>query len=73
MLGVKHLSDENKMIVRCTKSRFGQEFRYEVDFWPNTGVINELTPIKGNYLSEDDQERGRAMVADRTGDDNGDG
>jgi hypothetical protein len=62
VLGVKHLSDENKMIVRCTKSRFGQEFRYEIDFFPNIGTIRELTPIKGSYLSDDDQDESRELI-----------
>lgn len=72
VLGVKHLSDENRMIVRCTKSRFGQEFRYEIDFFPNTGLIRELTPLKGSYLSDESEDE-RTPVSNRTGvDDNGD-
>jgi DnaB-like helicase C terminal domain len=71
VLGVKHLSDENRMIVRCTKSRFGQEFRYEIDFWPNTGLIRELTPIKGSYLTDDDPDEARELITHSGGDDNG--
>lgn len=55
ILGVKHLSDENKMICRCTKSRFGQShFRYEIGLHANTGAIRELTPIKGSYFNGGD-------------------
>jgi hypothetical protein len=53
------------MIVRCTKSRFGQEFRYEIDFFPNTGLIRESTPIKGNYYNGSDdpnQDDVRQMI-----------
>lgn len=57
VLGVKHLSDENRMICRCTKSRFGQSnFRYEIALYANTGVIRELTPLRGNYLNGHDEE-----------------
>lgn len=54
VLGVKHISDENKMICRCTKSRFGQEFRYEIDLYANTGVIRERTPLAGSYFNGSD-------------------
>lgn len=56
VLGVKHISDENKMICRCTKSRFGQEFRYEIDLYANTGVIRERTPLAGNYFNGKDAD-----------------
>ena len=49
VLGVKHISEENHMICRGTKSRFGQNFRYELALFANTGVIKQKTPIKGNY------------------------
>lgn len=51
VLGVKHLSDENRMICRCTKSRFGQSFRFELDFYANTGVVRSTTPITGSYYN----------------------
>lgn len=66
VLGVKHISDENRMICRCTKSRFGQEFRYEIDLYANTGVVRERTPLSGNYFNghEDvDEEELREVVA----------
>lgn len=67
VLGVKHISDENKMICRCTKSRNGQTFRYELAFFANTGLIKELTPLRGNYLNGKDpsqeEEEVRQMVA----------
>jgi len=57
ILGVKHLSDEHKMICRCTKSRFGQShFRYEIALHANTGAIQELTPLKGNYFNGRDDD-----------------
>jgi hypothetical protein len=69
VLGVKHLSDENRMICRCSKSRFGQEFRYEIQLYPNTGVVRELTPLAGNYYNgtdEPDEEELREMVGTAT-------
>lgn len=66
VLGVKHLSDESRMICRCTKSRFGQEFRYEIGLHANTGAIRELTPLEGNYFNgkgDMDEEELRDMVA----------
>lgn len=54
VLGVKHLSNEHRMICRCTKSRFGQEFRYEIGLHANTGAMKELTPLDGNYWNGKD-------------------
>lgn len=60
VLGVKHMSDENRMLCRCTKSRFGQEFRYDLALFPNTGTMRELTPLKGNYYRNDDNDEAEA-------------
>lgn len=51
ILGVKHVSDENRMICRGTKSRFGEDFRYEARFFANTGVFKTTTPLKGDYYN----------------------
>jgi hypothetical protein len=57
VLGVKHLSDEHRMICRCSKSRFGaSHFRYEIGLHANTGVIKELTPVKGSYFNGTDED-----------------
>lgn len=57
VIGVKHMSEDNTMKCRCTKSRFGQDgFRYDLRIFPNTGFIRELTPIKGDYYNGADEE-----------------
>lgn len=61
VLGVKHISEENRMICRCTKSRFGQEFRYEMKLLPNTGVYDVLTPLSGNYFNGKDDDFDREL------------
>lgn len=57
VLGVKHVSDEHRMICKCSKSRFGQNhFRYEIALHANTGAIKELTPLQGNYFNGRDDD-----------------
>jgi len=56
VLGVKHVSEENHMICRGTKSRFGQNFRYELGFFANTGVIKQKTALKGSYWNGHDED-----------------
>lgn len=56
VIGVKHISEDNRMIVRSSKSRFGEGFRYEVKFYANTGVIKELTPVVGSYFNGKDHD-----------------
>lgn len=66
ILGLKHVSDENRMICRGTKSRFGADnFRYEMKFYANTGVMRVLTPLAGNYFNgsdDPDEDDVRNMV-----------
>lgn len=56
VIGVKNVSDESRMILRCTKSRFGKDFRFDMKFLPNTGYFEDLTPIEGNYTNGADNE-----------------
>lgn len=56
VLGIKHLSEENLLKVRSSKSRFGAGFRYDLAFYANTGVIKELTPLIGSYYNGRDEE-----------------
>lgn len=51
VVGVKHIEDENRLLLRCTKNRFGGNFRVECKFHPNIGIIEDLTPIRGNYIN----------------------
>jgi hypothetical protein len=71
VIGVKHISDEHRLIVRCTKSRFGSDFRFECSFFPNVGIMKELSEPSGNYYNghdEDmDDEELKQMIDEATG------
>jgi replicative DNA helicase len=56
VLGVKHMSEEDRLVVRCTKARWGQEFRFDMRFKPNTGYLRDITPLDSNYFSTDKDE-----------------
>jgi hypothetical protein len=62
VIGVKHLEDEDTMILRCTKSRFGRDFRFEMKFRPNTGAMYELTEPKGSYYNGKDENADEAEL-----------
>jgi len=51
VIGVKYFSEERKLILRCTKSRFGDDFRVDVRFHPNIGIMEDITPIRGSYFN----------------------
>jgi hypothetical protein len=53
--GIQHMSDENIMRCKCSKSRFGQDFRFDLRFYPNTGVMKPVTPLGGNYFNGSDE------------------
>jgi replicative DNA helicase len=56
VIGVRNFSDENLMKVNCSKNRFGNNFRFEISFWPNIGKMVEVTkphnPYKNGYDPE---------------------
>lgn len=56
VIGVRHISDERRLIVRCSKSRFGQAFRYEVFFDANTGATKYEDAPRFVYEDSDEDE-----------------
>lgn len=55
VIGVKHVAEEHRLLVRCSKSRFSNgDFAFECKFLPNTGKIEELTQPTGNYYNGHD-------------------
>jgi replicative DNA helicase len=69
VIGVKNKSDENLLLCRCSKSRFGADFRFESQFYPNTGVLRELTQPEGSYYNgsdDPDEDELREIVGNAT-------
>lgn len=64
VVGVKYFSDERKLILRCSKSRFGEDFRVDVTFHPNIGIMEDITPIRGDYFNGRDDAFGDQDLAD---------
>lgn len=56
VLGVQHMSEEKLLIVRSNKSRFGESFRFQARFLPNTGYFEVLTPLVVSSSSSGDDE-----------------
>lgn len=56
VIGLKNIEDENRLIVRCSKSRFGKDFRFEMAFNGNIGKMLELTEPKGSYYNGNDDD-----------------
>lgn len=71
VIGVKHISEEHRLIVRCTKSRFGADFRFECNFFPNVGIMREASEPTGSYYNGNDEdiddEDIKRMIDDATG------
>ncbi len=51
VIGVKHIHDERKLILRCTKNRHGEDFRVDVKFLPNIGLIQDVSANNRNYYN----------------------
>lgn len=56
VMGVKFFEDEQVMQIRCTKSRFGPAFHFDVKMNPNTGYMKDLTEIKIHNVEYDLEE-----------------
>jgi len=51
VFGVKHVVEEKKLIIRCTKSRWSEEFRVDVKFIPNIGVMRDVSFKDKNFYN----------------------
>jgi hypothetical protein len=56
VIGVKHFEDENKLRLWCSKNRFGSPFTADVKFFPNIGIIEDVTRIEGDYYNGHEEE-----------------
>jgi hypothetical protein len=61
VIGVKHFSEEHIMKYNCSKNRDGEPFRFTASFYPNVGVIRDITPIEGNQMGFD-RDKVREMM-----------
>ncbi len=51
LIGVKHVSDEKRLVLRCTKNRFGADFRVDLKFIPNIGIMEDVSKHNMNYYN----------------------
>lgn len=51
VIGVKFIQEENKLILRCTKNRHGQDFRVDVKFVPNIGIMEDVSYREFDYYN----------------------
>jgi hypothetical protein len=67
IIGIQHFEEERKIVYRCTKSRFGGNFRVDVSFFPNIGRMEDVTPIRGDYFNgheEMDADKIKELIED---------
>lgn len=64
VIGVKHVSEERTLILRCTKNRFGQDFRVDARFVPNIGILEDVSfKDNGYYNGHEDGSSDRMKEA----------
>jgi replicative DNA helicase len=68
VMGVKHFSEERVMKVNCSKNRHGEPFKFTISFWPNTGKMDDVTPLKGDYTNGYDPEKAEELRKELRGD-----
>jgi len=64
VIGVKHFDDEHMIRLWCSKNRFGSPFTANVKFFPNIGIMEDVTPIGESYYNgkEDLDEAIKAQI-----------
>ncbi len=66
VIGVLYDEEEHMLFLSCSKSRFGQKFNVKMKFYPNIGLMKELTPVKDdeyyNGHEEADEEKLRELL-----------
>lgn len=56
VIGVKHHSEERMMKLNCSKNRHGESFKFTMKCNLNIGLMEDVTPIKGDYFNGYDPE-----------------
>jgi hypothetical protein len=72
VIGVKHFSDERVMKYNCSKNRDGEPFRFTAKFHPNIGILEDVTPVTGDYFNGFDPEKASELHEVMAGDGIGD-
>jgi hypothetical protein len=57
VIGVRNYPEERVLRFDCSKNRDGEQFKFSARFVPNIGVLEDVTPIKGDYLNGHDPEK----------------
>jgi replicative DNA helicase len=57
VIGVKHISEERTLRMRCTKNRYGERFAFKAQFHPNLGILKDVTPLRDEYNRGFDPEK----------------
>lgn len=68
VFGVKHISEERKLVLRCTKSRWGEDFRVDVKFVPNVGVFDDVSKFKPDQFYNGHEDGSTDLVKDAIAD-----
>lgn len=63
VIGVKHFKEERLQRLHCSKNRDGETFKFEINFWPNVGKMDDITPIQGDYFNGYDPEKADELRA----------
>jgi hypothetical protein len=62
VIGVKHFSEERIMKYKCDKNRDGEPFKFTAKFHPNIGVLEDVTPLKGDYFNGYDPDKAAQLM-----------
>lgn len=62
VIGVKHISEERKLILNCTKSRFSSDFKVDIRFLPNIGVMEDTSRIDPDFYKSNGKQEGDGMM-----------
>jgi hypothetical protein len=62
VIGVKYFSGEHIMKYNCDKNRDGEPFKFTANFRPNIGLLEDITPVRGDYFNGYDQDKAESLA-----------
>lgn len=62
VLAVQHMSEENKLVVKANKGRFGETFRFTATFVADSGYFEMETPPPTGYRNGSHRKRAKEVV-----------
>jgi len=57
VIGVRSFPEDKTLKYSCTKNRYGERFKFTARFYPNHGLLEDITPVSNEYTHGFDSDK----------------